>query len=150
MPERKFYLRIGDCLVGVTEEVYQEYRRGEEKEQYFMKRLKKGQFVVSEEEKAVRYIPSREVSLEQLLDKGWNFPDRNEAVEDKAVRICLLEKLKEAMHSLSSEELALILELFYLEKSEREASAAIHMARSTLHRRKKRILKKLRKKMEKT
>ena len=150
MAEKKFYLQIDDCFVGVTEEVYREYKRAEDKEQYFMKRLKKGRFVISEEDKAVSYIPSREVSLEQLLERDWNFPDKGEAVDDKAVRICLLEKLEEALYSLSSEELALVMELFYLEKSERGASATLHMARSTLRRRKTRILKKLKKKMEKS
>lgn len=66
MSDQNDYILIDGYPVHVTEDVYREYRRAEEKEQYFMRRLKKGRFVAGEEEGDVRYIPSREVSLEQM------------------------------------------------------------------------------------
>ena len=49
MAEKDFYLYIEGQPVKVSEEVYREYKHAEEKERYFMKRLKKGKFVVDPE-----------------------------------------------------------------------------------------------------
>lgn len=148
MSDQNYCILIDGNPVRVTEDMYREYRRAEEKEQYFMRRLKKGRFVAGEADGDVRYIPSREVSLEQMQERDWSFPAMGEAVEEQAVRACLIEKLEEALGCLSGEELALVMELFYLEKSEREASATLNMTKTTLHRKKNHILKKLRKKLE--
>lgn len=42
MSKHDFFLYIDGQAVQVSEEVYREYKRGEEKERYFMRRLKKG------------------------------------------------------------------------------------------------------------
>lgn len=49
MSEQDFYLYIDGKSVKVSEEVYREFMRAEEKEQYFMRRLKKGRFLVDSE-----------------------------------------------------------------------------------------------------
>lgn len=149
MSESDFILYIDGQPVQVSEEVYREFMRAEEKERYFMRRLKKGRFLVDSEQQMVTYIPSREASYEQLLEEDWDFPSPCETVDETAVKAYLLEKLQEALHSLSDEEMALIQELFYLEKTEREVCAALNVAKSTLHDRKARVLEKLRKQLEK-
>lgn len=149
MSENDFTLYIDGQSVQVSEEVYREFMRAEEKERYFMRRLKKGRFLVDSEQQTVTYIPSREASYERLLEEDWDFPAPGETVDDTAVKAYLLEKLQEALHSLSDEEMALIQELFYLEKTEREVCAALNVAKSTLHDRKARVLEKLRKQLEK-
>ena len=73
MSEKDFYLYIDGQVVKVSEEVYREYKRAEDKERYFMKRLKKGRFVVDEDGQTVTYLPSREASYEQLLEADWTF-----------------------------------------------------------------------------
>lgn len=149
MSDKDFYLYIDGQPVKVSEEVYREYKRAEEKERYFMKRLKKGRFLVDSEQQTVTYIPSREASYEQLLQEDWEFPASGETVDDMAVKAYQIEKLQKALHSLSDEEMMLIQELFYLEKTEREVCAALNVAKSTLHDRKARVLEKLRKQLEK-
>ncbi len=57
----------------VSEEVYREYKRAEDKEHYFMKRLKRGRFVVDDKNQTVTYVPGRETSYEQLLEAEWAF-----------------------------------------------------------------------------
>ena len=42
MVGKDFYLTIDGRRVRVSEEVYKEYRRAEDKERYFMRTLKKG------------------------------------------------------------------------------------------------------------
>ncbi len=144
MSDREYGLYIDGRYIEVTEEVYQEYKRAEEKEKYFMKRLKRGKAVMGEKGEEYRYIPSREISYEQFLGRNGNIPASGESVEDAVLRRKLLERLEEALHSLSDEELELIQKLFYLEKTEREIGAAYHVSQAAVHKRKKRILKKLR------
>ena len=49
------------------------------------------------------------------------------------------------MQSLTDEERELIHEIFYLEKSEREISAVYNLTQAAIHKRKKKILEKLKK-----
>lgn len=149
MSENDFYLYIDGQSVKVSKEVYREFMRAEEKERYFMRRLKKGRFLVDSEQQTVTYIPSREASYEQLLEEDWDFPSPGETVDDTAVKAYLLEKLQEALHSLSDEEMALIQELFYMEKTEREAAALFQLSQNTIHYRKNRVLEKLKRFFEK-
>lgn len=144
MKERDFYIHIDGHRVKVTEEVYREYTKAETKERYFMERLKKGKAVKDAEGKPGVFIPSREISYDQLLERNWNVPSSGETVEDAVIRKDLLEKLGTALHSLTDEELELVRKLFYLEKTEREVSAAHHVSQVAIHKRKKKILKKLR------
>lgn len=145
MQEGNYFLHIDGKPVRVSEEVYREYKRSEEKERYFMKRLKRGRFVVDAEERNVDYIPGREASYEQLLEADWKFPALSEPVDDAVIKAYLLEKLREALQSLTDEEMELVREIFYLEKSEREISAAYHVTQAAIHKRKKRVLEKLKK-----
>ena len=62
------------------------------------------------------------------------------------VRSILLEQ---AIAILSPEEQKIIRELYYMGKSEREASSALHMARTTLQHRRDKALEKLREYLEK-
>ena len=82
MSENDFTLYINGQPIQVSEEVYREFMRAEEKERYFMRRLKKGRFLVDSERQTVTYIPSREASYEQLLEEDWDFPSPGETVDD--------------------------------------------------------------------
>lgn len=149
MSNQGFYLTINGKQIKVSKEVYQEYKRTEEKENYFMNRLKKGHFITDLDKQMVEYIPSREESYEKLLELHHEFPSQEESVETAALKSYLLEQLKAALHTLTNEEMTLISELFYLEKTEREVCASLNMAKTTLHHRKNRILEKLRKEIDK-
>lgn len=149
MEKRDFYLYIDGQPIPVSEEVYREYCRAEDKERYFMGRLKKGHTKVNPDTQEAHYIPSRELSYEQLVEQDWQFAAPDDSVEDKAVRAAMLEKLEAVLHSLSAEELAFLEELFYLEKTEREVAGMYDVSQNTVHYRKNRLLDKLRKMMEK-
>ena len=149
MQEKDFYLYMDGQPIPVSEEVYREYYRAENKERYFMGRLKKGHTTVDPDTQQIQYIPSREVSYEQLLEQDWQFAAPDASVEDKVVRSDMLEKLEAVLHSLSAEELALLEALFYLEKTEREVAGLYDVSQNTIHYRKSRLLDKLKKMMEK-
>lgn len=74
---------------------------------------------------AVTYMPSREVSYEGLLEADWDFEAGNCQVDEMLIKAQLMEKLEEALHALTVDEMRLIQELFCLEKTEREAAAWI-------------------------
>lgn len=149
MKERNFYLYIDGQHIPVSEEVYREYYRAEDKERYFMGRLKKGHTRVNPDMKEIHYIPSRELSYEQLVEQDWQFAALDDSIEDRVIREDLLGKLRTVLHGLSAEELALLEELFYLEKTEREVARMYDVSQNTIHYRKNRLLDKLRKMMEK-
>lgn len=148
MSEQDFYLYIDGKPIKVSEEVYREFMHYERKERYFMEDLKAERMVIDPEAQTVKVIPSREDSYERLLETHRQFTDPGGTTEDEAIKAILLERLAKALHTLSDEELRLIQELFFLEQSEREVSAILQIASSTLHDRKNAVLRKLRNKVE--
>ena len=81
-------------------------------------------------------------SVESLLKDSV---DESENVEEIAIKNIMLDKLKESLKSLSKEELFLIENLIYLEKSERELSRLTGIPRKTIGYKKNKVLDKLRK-----
>lgn len=143
MSEQAFYLYIDGKPVKVSEEVYREYYRAEEKERYFMTRLKQERIVIDQETQTVTIIPSREDSYERLIEANEQFATSDKSVAETVVKAIQLEKLNEALHTLSDEEMTLIRELFYLNRTVREVSEQYQIARSTLQSRKEAVLRKL-------
>ena len=112
------------------------------------KDLKTNKFVIDGE--SITEIPGREDSYDRLLELDKQFPDTNEPLpEDTVCKAALQHALGKALHMLTAEEFEVVEELFYLEKTEREVSAALHMSKTTLHRKKERVLAKLRGLIEK-
>lgn len=143
----KRVIEIDGRKIEVSEEVYMEYHRGQRKERYIMKDLKRGQIMIDGEKITVK--PGREDSVERLIETHPQyFIEESEGPEELLEKKELLECLAEALHSLSDEEWQLIQELYYLDRTEREVSAALSLAKTSLHRRKKAILSKLRKILE--
>ena len=115
----------------------------------FYGEVEKGRTKVNPEIQEIQYIPSRELSYEQLAEQDWQFTASGDFVEDRVVRAAMMEKLQAVLYSLSAEELALLNELFYLEKTEREVAGLYAASQNTIHYWKNRLLDKLRKMMEK-
>ena len=68
MQEKDFYLYMDGQPIPVSEEVYREYYRAENKERYFMGRLKKGHTTVDPDTQQIQYIPSRGCPMSSF----WN------------------------------------------------------------------------------
>jgi len=148
--QKKWYITVGAERIEVTEEVYHAYWHYTEKEKYFMGKLKQGGFVSSQEEETAKFISSREDSLERLSEHGIQFEDTSTpSPADVVTKDGLFFLLNQALSKLSEEEMHLIRELFYYEKTEREVCEALHYAKTSLHKKKVQILKKLKKEMEK-
>ena len=146
MAEReKYYIGLNGQTFEVSRELYEAYYKGQRKEKYFTHDLKQEHIKVDKETGERIVIPSREDSYERLLEAQKQFAEEAENVEDAAVRAVILEKLNEALYTLSDEETAIIHALFYQETSEVELAKKLEIARTTLQSRKYKILEKLRK-----
>ena len=96
----------------------------------------------------VRVIPSREDSLDRLMDENAQQFPHEESVENTVLRKLEVDKLHTALAMLTPEEQALIQALFFEEKTERQYAEELGVYRNAIHVRKTKILKKLKKLLE--
>lgn len=141
---RKFFLFVEGKKVPVSEEVYRAYHHYERKEEYFTYDLKAERFFSDQATQTAVFIPSREDSYERLLSVDKQFAADDESTEDTAIKAVMLERLEQVLSTLNEDDRRIIHELYYLERTMRQASADLNIARSTLQDRKDALLKKLR------
>lgn len=139
--QKKYYLYIDGQAVPVSEQVYRAYHHYGRKEEYFTYDLKTEKFSCDQEAQTATFTPSREDSYERLLEANHQFASAGLSPEEEATASIWLEDL---MRGLSPEERDIITQLYILDKSERQACAALNLALSTFHHRKKALLEKLR------
>ena len=131
--------------VEVTDEVYRAYMQGDR----FENDLKTERFVLGKEGQVVQIIPSREDSLDRLVDENaQQFSDEQESVESVVLHKLEVDRLHTALSLLAPEERALIQALFFEEKTERQYADELGVYRNAVHVRKMKVLKKLRSLLE--
>ena len=122
---KEYNIKLPDgMLVPVSEEVYRAYKRPQWRE-------------------AKKKKSKREVSLEKM-DDVYTLSDEKlveQIVEDKL----LLEMLLKALETLTEDERFLIDEIYFHEKTERETAKILNMSHQTVHSKKNKIIKKLKK-----
>ena len=106
-----------------SEEVIAVLRQTERKMQYQEYDLKSEHIRVNQRNKAVTYVPSREDSWERLLSIDKQFPADQPSVEDEVICKIMYKQLHEALQLLAEDERYLIVQLYFLEKTEREIAA---------------------------
>jgi len=136
--KKNYQIRIQDNLVPVTEEVYLTYYRMRRRELHLQEKdVKHGVFFYSA-------LDTSETNGEDAI------PDLiSPRVEDIVVDKLIAEKLHECLAQLPKEEQELIFALFFKNKSEHQLAAETGIPRMTIHNRKKRILARLKKLLEK-
>ena len=105
--------------------------------------LKTEQTVISQEDQTITTIPSREDSLERLAEQEVQFAGEAESVEETVLWKLQYEQLHKALSLLPDDERELIDRLFFQGQTEREAAADMGIYRNAVHKRKNRILEKL-------
>lgn len=131
------------------EEVISLLRTTERKMQYQEYDLKTEQTVISQKDQTITTIPSREDSLERLADQEVQFAGEAESVEETVLRKLQYAQLHKALSLLSDDERELIDRLFFQGQTEREAAADMGIYHNAIHKRKNRILGKLKNFLEK-
>ena len=139
----QFYLLVNGHPVRVEERVFEDSQKFKRQERRFYE-LTHGKLVYDSERNVVGFIPPKELSLESLLEKGYQFEEPSaQPLDDDLIKEDLLDLLHEALLSLTDEEWSMIQELYYLGKTEREVGESLNIPKSTIHHRKKAILLKL-------
>lgn len=138
MQEQKIYqIRIKDQLVPVEEEVYYAYYRA--------KRYEKN---LEEKDARNRKVLFSNLDTEMLNGEEM-IPDMEaRSVEAFVIETLMLERMRKCLELLGKEEKEIIRVLFYENMSEREAAAEWGISQPAVHKRKKRVLTRLRNMME--
>ena len=132
-----YYIKIHDKQIPVSEEIYKAYCKGDRKERYFRESdIKNQTFFYA-------------LDTEDLNGSDMFWDACAESVEETAERHLLLESLKKAAQELSENERELICRLYVYGESLRAYARSKKMPVTTLQARHQRLLKKLRKKLEK-
>ena len=144
MDDNKRKLWVNGQFIEVSEEIYQVYMQGDRKMRYFETDLKTERTILAEDGTVQRIIPSREDSLDRLIDdNARQFSDAGESVEDAVLRKMAEDELHRALEQLTDEEYALVFALFFEGKTERAYAKELGVSQVAVHKKKQRILKKL-------
>jgi RNA polymerase sigma factor (sigma-70 family) len=147
--DKKFYISVQGTRVEVSEELYLAYYRSERRMRYFERDIKTERAVRGKNGKITGYAPSKEDSLDRLLEKGDDFADETESVEDGFLKKLMIEKLRSALGELPAGERELIDALFFSNggdgMTEREYAKYTGLSKTAIHARKEKILEKLKK-----
>lgn len=132
-----------------SEEVIAVLRSTERKMQYQEYDLKREQTIVNQNDQTVTVIPGREDSYERLLEQQMQFEENTESVEELVLRRLRYAQLHKAISLLSDDERELIRRLYFQGQTEREAAKDMGIYHNAIHKRKNRILAKLKNFLEK-
>ena len=123
------YIYIDGEQIPVTEEVYRAYKRPIWREKKRRER---------EKERGAKPL-----SLEKFTDDGFDIQS-NAVPLDEVIADKLLEgMLPDVLAELTDDERRLIIALYYEKKTEREIACDVGVSQPAIHKRRKRILKKI-------
>ena len=134
--ERRYALVVKKERIEVTEAVYKNYYKLVERERYLDKLAEKKHI-------SIEACHENGVQVDYLLSLT------EESIEDNIIKRELLEKLTLCLEMLSEQERLLIHALFFKGKSERQLSAETEIPQRTINDKKRKILLKLKKLIEK-
>ena len=130
---KKYFIPLYGMLLEVDKNTYREFYRSKRRQKYLIECSKEnGDF-------SYDMLTTDEFNGEDIL------VDESQNVGEEAVNRIMLDKLSEAIHCLSDNELEVIYALFYEELTEREYAERKGVYRNAVHKRKVRILAKLKK-----
>ena len=138
--------------IEVSEEIYREYAKIGRKIEYIEFDLKRNRVLQDADGKAVIgrdglpvILVEREVSFDKLIDEDWEFSSSVQSPEDIFIEAECSEisELHRCVALLTEEEQALIKALFFDGLTEQEYAETLGVKQQAVHKRKKRILEKI-------
>lgn len=130
--DRKF-IPLHGMLMEVTPEQYAEFYRARNRQRYLDRRS----------------ADNGDISVDMLTTEEFNgadiLIDTAEPVDEQVIHKIMSDKLIECLSLLSEDEQELIHDLFYAGLTERDAAEKYAVSQVAIHKRKQRILKKLKK-----
>ena len=135
--------------IEISPEILEVLEKSDRKMEYMEVDLKTETFVYDADRKIARFLPSREDSYNRLLGEDQQFATSEDSVEMVTLRKTQIQRLRQILPMLEPEEAALIHTLYFENVSERQLAKQSNTPYMTIHNRKRRILAKLLKLMEK-
>ena len=124
--DKEFFIVIDGEKVPVSEEVYRAFKRP-----------------LWTERKRRQVRAEHERSLDMFMDEGLDIPSDDALVDEIVEDKLMLDMLFAALAELTDDERGLIDALFFDEKSEREVAREVGISQPAIHKRRNRILEKL-------
>ena len=134
---KKYYWILDGKYYEVSKETYQKYKKEHDHSK-----------MLQEYENEVQIFSLDAMAAADITGYGV-IADTNVNVEDEAIHNLMIEKLREVLKELSSDELHLIEQIYTYEKTEREMAAELGISQVAVHKRKLKVLDKLKKFLEK-
>lgn len=138
MKRKKYVLYSNGKLVPVSKKVYVTYYKNLNHERYLERKDRRKGLIYYNQ------YDTDDMNYESVLE------DKTINVEQIVEIKILMEKLYDALNSLTEEERELVIELFFEEKTLMEAAKTRNISHTSIVRRKKKILKKLKNYIENT
>jgi RNA polymerase sigma factor (sigma-70 family) len=138
------FIYVGKEKVSVSEEIYKEYYRMQRRERYMEQDIKVGRIAVNFETETIDFVPSKEDSINRLIELGADFED-DQMIEDILCDKATLLILQEAMAELNEKEQELIQALYYKDLTVREVAKEENISHVAVVKRHKKVLDKLKK-----
>lgn len=121
-------------------------RASDQKMKYAEYDLKTGRFLVDLEHQTTEFLPSREDSLERIMEEEKrDFMDPNDGVEDQVLCRERYDFLYRAIDFLKNEERSLIIGLYFQDKTESTYASEHGLSQKAVNKRRKKVLLKLKK-----
>ena len=130
--QNKFYIKVREELVEVTQEVYLTYYRARRRELAQIEKERRHRVLSYD-----AFGTSGALGAEMLADTASDEP------EDLVITRLMAKKLYACLSKLSEEERRLVQLLFFENASERAAALRLGLSAMTVHNKKERILAKL-------
>ena len=144
------YILVDGKKVYVTKEVYIAYKKGERKNRYFEKDIKRERVKINKNDKKEQILPKKEISFEYLIwEEGRDFTDESENIEEDVIKKLMIEIVREAIKTLTEDEKQIIFGLFFENKTGKMVADRLGLSEMAISKKKREILKKLRKIIEK-
>ena len=134
---KKYYWIIDGKYYEVSKESYQKYKK-EHDHSKMLQKYEEEVHVFSLDAMAAEDITGHDI----IADTRVN-------VEEEAIHNLMLEKLREVLKGLSSDELHLIEQIYTYGKTEREMATELGISQVAVHKQKLKVLDKLKKFLEK-
>lgn len=134
---KKYYWIIDGKYYEVSKETYQKYKK-EHDHSKMLQKYEEEVHVFSLDAMAAEDITGHDI----IADTSVN-------VEEEAIHNLMLEKLREVLKGLSSDELHLIEQIYTYGRTEREMATELGISQVAVHKQKLKVLDKLKKFLEK-
>ena len=137
---KECYIYINGAPYAVSKEIYEYITKSDRKIKYAEEDRKQERYFIDCENERISVKPSREDSLDRLMELGMDFPDKTIDLYESVTQKIMLEQ---ALSKLDDEERNLIIQLFYFDRTETELAQEYKQTQQNINKAKQRILCKL-------